>query len=176
MLRVAIPRTCPRRQDLTYARLLLRVYPLRTMANAFEGVLLKPGAMVDESALWPSPEYPEIPILLEYAGSDRTGRGHNRSNDVYLLWRYDRARGAWVEIARSVSRGAEWIERIKAVALLELGLPVLPADPADTASAAGITDRVLGLLDRELERLCPQDRHLVMNFVYQEFSARAAAY
>ena len=146
------------------------------MANAFEGVLFKPGATVDESALWPTPEYPAVPLLLEYAGNDRTGRGHNRSNDVYLLWRYDRALGSWVELVRSVSRGAEWVERIKAVALLELGLPVLADNPADPASAAGITDRVLSLLDRELEMLGPHERHLVMDYCYQEFSARAAAY
>lgn len=127
---VRIPRTCQSRNVLTYAKLLLRVYPERRI-NAYEGKLLKPGAVIDETDLWPSAEYPAIPLLLEYAGTDgskRDGskRGHNRAHDIYVLWRYDQAR--------------------------------------------------VQALDHELEMLGPGDRHLVMAFVYQEFSVRAVAF
>jgi hypothetical protein len=174
--RVAIPRTCKYRRQPTYAKLLLRVYRDRTW-NAFEGKLLKPGALIDEAELWPTPEYPEIPLLLEYAGHDRTGRGHRRSNDIYLLWRYERSRAAWVELIKCTCQGADWIEQLKPIAIAELGRAVLPVTMEEAAAqAASVTGRVLGVLDHELEMLGPRDRHLVMTFVYQEFSARAVAY
>jgi len=169
---VRIPRSRLTRRDTTYAKLLLRVYPRRTMANAFEGVLLKPGSLIDETALWPEPEYPSTPLLLEYAGNDHTGRGHRRSNDIYLLWKYDRERG-WVELVRCTSQGADWIEHMKAIALLELRRDIVPAD---AWSAASISALVLAALDKHLELLDPLERHLAMSFVYQEFSARALAF
>ena len=140
------------------------------MANAFDGILLKPGSAIDESALWPTPEFPENPLLLEYAGNDHTGRGHRRSNDIYLLWRYDRARSCWVELVKCTSQGADWIEQLKAIALQELARG---ESPGNVVNAAGVSGCVL---DHELEMLSPIDRHLVMSYVYQEFSARAVAY
>lgn len=174
---VRIPRTCQSRNVLTYAKLLLRVYPERRI-NAYEGKLLKPGAVIDETDLWPSAEYPAIPLLLEYAGTDgskRDGskRGHNRAHDIYVLWRYDQARGEWMELIRAVSEGADWIEHLKPIALAELGRA---KTPADANAAACVTCRVLQALDHELEMLGPGDRHLVMAFVYQEFSVRAVAF
>lgn len=170
---VRIPRTCQSRAQLVYARLLLRVYPRRTMANAFEGPLLKPGSVVDENALWPNAQSPENPLLLEYAGNDKTGRGHRRSNDVYIIWRFDRARRAWDELVRSTSQGADWIAHLKPVAVAELARAGVKPDPV---SAGDVTTRVLAVLDRELEPLDSAERHLVMSFVYQEFSARAAEF
>jgi hypothetical protein len=143
------------------------------MANAYEGKLLRPGAVIDEADLWPTSEYPEIPILLEYAGNDRTGRGHNRSNDIYLLWRYDRANATWVELIRAKSQNADWVEHLKPVAIAELRRTQAPAD---ANAARGVTGRVLLALDNELELLGPGDRHLVMAFVYQEFASRAVAF
>jgi hypothetical protein len=143
------------------------------MPTAFEGKLLKPGTLIDEAELWPTPEYPETPLLLEYAGNDHTGRGHRRSNDIYLLWRFDRARRCWVELIRATCQGADWIEQLKPIAFAELGRALAPPDPN---AAAGISGRVLSVLDHELEMLGAGDRHLVMAFVYQEFSARAVAF
>jgi hypothetical protein len=172
MPRIRIPRTCPHRRDMTYAKLLLRVYPHRSW-NAFDGSPVKPGALVDESALWPTAEYPETPLLLEYAGNDHSGRGHNRSLDIYLLWRYDRAQARWTELMRCKSQGLEWIESMKPVALQELARTAPAPDPW-TADRVSIL--VLSLLDIELEKLGPAERHLAMSFVYQEFSARVLAY
>jgi hypothetical protein len=168
---VHIPKTCEYRADLTYAKLLLRVYPRRRMANAFEGKLLKPGAVIDEKELWPTADYPAVPLLLEFAGNDHTGHGHRRSNDIYVLWRYDGDR--WTELVRSAGRGADWIEHLKPVALRELARTAPPADPD---AAAGISSRVLGVLDRELELLDAEARHLVMAFVYQEFTSRTVTW
>jgi hypothetical protein len=147
------------------------------MATAFEGKLLKPGALIDEADLRPTPEYPEIPLLLEYAGTDHTGHGHRRSNDIYLLWRYDRAGACWVELIRATSQGADWIAHLKPIALAELRRGVPPPDAANSANAAaGISGRVLSVLDHELEMLGAGERHLVMAFVYQAFTSRAVAF
>lgn len=172
MSRVHIPKTSLSRNALTYAKLLCRVCPRRTF-DAFEGALLRPGALIDEAALWPTPEYPAIPILLEYAGNDQSGRGHRRSNDIYLLWRYDAAAGAWRELIRCTSQGADWIEQMKPIALREIARS---AEPIDARHAADVSGRVLGVLDQALERLGSDERHLVMAFVYQAFSARNTAY
>jgi len=157
---------------MTFATLLLRVYPRRAVA-AFEGQRLKPGALIDEAELWPTQEYPSTPILLEYAGSDHSGWGHRRSNDIYLLWKYDKTRGRWTELARHIGQGAEWQEAFKTIAFREIARD---APPIDAATAAAVSGRVLGVLDSELELLGSADRLLVMNYVYQEFSARAVQY
>jgi hypothetical protein len=136
------------------------------MANAFEGTLLKPGSRVEHAALWPVEGYPDIPLLLEFAGSDHTGRGHNRGNQIYVLWRFENER--WVEIARTLSVGAEWIPHMLAIALRELGGPAA----IDPALAEKVADRFLSILDRELMELGAGDRALVLNFVFEQVSAR----
>jgi hypothetical protein len=169
---IRIPRTNETRGALTYARLLLRVWPRRTFA-AFDGKFFKPGAKIEEADLWPTPEYPAVPLLLEYAGSDRTGRGHRRANDIYLLWRYERETGEWVALLRYTGQGTEWIAPIKRRALAELART---EPPISCTHASDVCVRVLAALDHELELLDNENRHLVMSFVYQEFSARAVAY
>ena len=139
--------------------------------NAFEGKLLKPGSSIEESALWPDEEYPPTPLLLEYAGTDGSGWGHNRSNDIYVLWRYDR--GRFIEIARCISQGADWVATLRPLALAEIGRE---RAPVDAHAAAAISERLLGVLDLELERLSEAEKVLLMNLIYQEFSARAAAF
>lgn len=172
MARVLIPRTSQSRGALGYAKLLCRVRPRRTF-DAFEGTLLRPGARIDEADLRPAPDYPAIPILLEYAGHDSSGRGHRRSNDIYVLWRYDAAACGWLELIRCTCQGADWIEQLKPIALREIARS---SEPVDARHAADVCGRVLGVLDQALERLDRDERHLVMSFVYQAFSARSAAY
>jgi len=169
--RVLIPRTAVRRGELCYALLLLRVYPRRTF-NAFEGTYFRCGAEVDETALRPAPEYPAVPLLLEYAGNDKTGRGHKRSNDIYVLWRYDPARRVFAEILRSLSQGRDWIDNIRPAAIRLLAPEKLP----DADLAARVSGLVLGQLDTELEKLDVEHRSLVMHFVYEQFTARAVAF
>lgn len=167
---VLIPHNAVSRRELTYAKLLRRVHPDRTMPNAFEGTYLKPGSRVEISALRPSDDYPETPLLLELAGSDHTGRGHHRSNQIYILWRF--RRGEWVEVVRTLSKGAEWIPTIRAVALRELGGP----PPADPELAAGAVERFLQRLDRELGELSAADRGIALNLFFEQVAARMVQY
>jgi hypothetical protein len=90
-----------------------------------------------------------------------------------LLWKYDRRAGRWIELTRHVGQGTEWQEAFKAIAFREIGRN---APPIDAAAAAAVSGRVLCVLDSELELLGSEERMLVMNYVYQEFSARAVTY
>jgi hypothetical protein len=169
-LTVLIPNTAVSRRELTSAKLLRRVHPDRTMANAFEGAYLKPGTRVEISALRPSDDYPETPLLLEHAGSDRTGWGHKRSNQIYILWRF--RRGEWVEVVRTLSKGAEWIQTILPVALREIGGP----PPPDPELAAGVMERFLLQFDRELGELSAADRGIALNLFFEQVAARMVQY
>jgi hypothetical protein len=167
---VLIPRTAVSRRELTYAKLLRRVHPDRTMGNAFEGIYFKPGSRVEISELRPSADYPETPLLLELAGSDHTGWGHKRSNQIYILWRF--RRGEWVEIVRTLSKGAEWIQTILPVALREIGGP----PPPDAEMAAGVVQRFLAQFDRELGGLSAADRGIALNLFFEQVAARIVQY
>jgi hypothetical protein len=180
--RVHIPRSAQRRAGPTYALLVKHVLAQRRF-DAFRGTRIKPGTTINEAELWPEPDYPSTPLLLEYAGPDRVAglqpvlTGHRRFNEIYILWRYHRAHHAWVEVVRCKSLGSEWIDYLKPVALAELAR----TEPAIAAvqiidQAAGITARVLETLDRELDTLGDTARELTLNFVYREFTCRVAAY
>jgi hypothetical protein len=143
------------------------VHPERVLASAFEGVLLKPGSRIDHAELWPDDRYPATPVLLEFAGSDHSGSGHNRSNQIYVLWRFEPERG-WVEIARTLCVGAEWIPLLLPIAQRELGGPAR----VDSDLAAKVADVFLCRLDDELKELGAGDRGLVLNFVFEQVSAR----
>lgn len=168
---VRIPSSSPSRRERTYAQLILRVFP-RRQVGAFEGVMLRCGSRIDETALWPAPDYPETPLLVEYAGSDRSGRGHNRSNDVHVLWKYDAAGQDWIEIARVISQGPEWVMHLLPIVQQLLANPgVNFAEVAVEASG-----RVLALLDRELDVLEDEGRGRVMSFIFDQFASRAVEY
>ncbi len=166
--RVRLPRTAQSRQSLTFAILIHRVLPRRVMADAFEGQRLRPGATIDEATLWPEPDYPKYPLLLEYAGSDRAGRGHKRSSQIYLLWRYDPANATWGELARSAAVSTEWVETMKSVALRCLA-DTMPSHAAGAAEAAA---RVLGLLEAELDPLESAERASLLGLIWEQFLGR----
>jgi hypothetical protein len=159
----------------TYARLICRVYRRRATA-VFDGPVFRCGTLIDAAALWPDESYPGFAegfaLVLEFAGSDATGRGHRRSNDIYILWRYERKRNAFVEVVRCVSQGLEWIDYIRPVAITEMGL----IEVRDAFIAQKVVGRVLAMLDAELETLGSDDCALVMGFVYEQFIARATTH
>jgi hypothetical protein len=165
---VLIPRTASNRRERTYARLLRRVHQDRTMVNAFEGALMRPGSRVEYSALWPDNSYPENPVLLEFAGSDYSGRGHNRSNQIHVLWRFDMEQRVWIEITRTLSQDSNWIMNLIPIALREVGGP----PPVDPALASDVSADLLCSLDAQLGNLSAIDRELVLNLVFEQLAAR----
>ena len=115
-----IPRSSPSWREKTFCQLILRL-PVRPGIHFFEGgIYFRCGSSVEESALHPTPEYSETPLLLEYAGRDHTGRGHNRSNDIHVLWQWNAAESEWRELARVLSRGPEWFHHLAPIVRREL--------------------------------------------------------
>lgn len=164
---IRIPRSAPGRRDRTYAQLILRIPPHPCVP--FEGRFFRCGSTVEDGDLHPTPDYPATPLLVEFAGSDRTGRGHNRSNDVHVLWRY--RDGHWIELARTLSQGPEWVFHMRPIVEREL-----VAAPIDYAEIAGrVSNRVLELLDQELNELAGEGRARVMSFLWDQFTARLVA-
>lgn len=147
--------------------LVLRAFP-RASVCAFEGTLQRTGSRVPEASLWPTPEYPETPLLIEYAGHDRSGRGHRRSNDLHVLWRYDPELGIWIELARVWSQGPEWYHHLLPIVLAQLRASC----QNDVEIAGKATERVLHVLDRELAVLPIDGRDRAMSFLYDAFTAR----
>lgn len=136
--------------------------------NAFEGRTFKCGSTVEYSQLHPDPGYPEKPLLLEFAGSDRTGRGHNRSNHVYVLWRFEPDRG-WVEIARVLSKCRDWVCHMRAIALRELGPPT--PEPEQACKAVAVC---VAALDTQLRQLSGPDRLVALNLLHDQVLGRIA--
>lgn len=159
------------RGQLTYALLIGRVFPgAKNAFQAFEGTRYKPGARIPEAALHPTDEYPLVPIVIEYAGNDRTGRGHNRSNDVHVLWKFQAAE--WIELARVTSQGPEWVVHLMPFVLDH----VRGSAVAGEAEIAGrVTRRIMDILDRELTALSRDGRDRAMSFLYDAVTARMAA-
>jgi hypothetical protein len=164
---IRIPRTCTSRKEHTYAQLVMRVYPDR-LINPFEGRLLKTGSSVELSELRPTPEYPEIPLLIEFAGNDRTGSGHRRSNDVHVLWRLNPSTREWQELVKVNGQGRDWVEYLRPIVMRQLAAASEPY--SDLAARA--RQRVLRLLDDELERLQRSGRADLMTTLYDEIAAR----
>jgi hypothetical protein len=138
------------------------------MVNAFEGVLLKPGSTIEYRALWPDATYPETPVLLEYAGTEGTGTGHNRRNQIHVLWRFDLQRRAWVEVIRTRTEAAEWIGQLAPIALREIGGP----PPPDPVIAVNFVRAFLAQLDRDLAVLAAADRAAALNQLFEQVAAR----
>jgi hypothetical protein len=168
---IRIPQTCTDRRQLTFAQIILRMSP-RATPTIFEGARFRTGSRVTECELRPTPDYPEIPLLLEYAGNDRTGRGHRRSNDIHVLWKFESETSEWIELARVTSQGPEWFEHLGPIMRDHLrGGP--NANEAEVAGKA--TRRILELMDRELESLARDGRERAMSFLYDAFTARLMA-
>lgn len=172
---IRIPRTAARRSERTYALLVLRKARPKAL-RIFKGRLFRTGAYVEESELWPTPHYPRAPLLVEYAG--RTGRdangrraaGHNRSRDLYVLWRFDAARREWDEVARVETEGPEWFEYFAPIVARE----IIPPDVDHVAEARAATGRLAALIDGELDELADEGRDRALGFLYDQIAARLA--
>lgn len=119
---VRIPRSASdnRRREATYATLIRCVNDWRA-AIPFEGRLLRTGSRIEEAELRPGPDWPATPLLIEYAGTDHSGCGHNRSNDIHVLWKF--TDGRWIEVETVISQGRGWWHHIRAQVFTELGIP-----------------------------------------------------
>jgi hypothetical protein len=166
---IQIPHTSPRNCRDTYAKLLLRVDPRAPCGFGFEGKILRPGSTVTDAELRPSEEYPEMPVLLEYAQVAAQGRrGHNRRESLYVLWRFDGA--TWIELGRSMSASWEW-----AIDLRPLAVRALDQRPHVMRDLAAAQKRIAAALAQELEGLESADQWRVLGIIHDQLACRVAA-
>jgi hypothetical protein len=169
---IRLPRTSGRTAVNSFAKLLNYVDPEASTGFGFEGKIFRPGATVTEAELW-AEGYPETPILLEYAAPGPIyGRGHNRAEQLYVLWKFDREEHAWVELGRARSVAWEWALDLRPIALRALaaarsGITVLP-------NLGVIAARISGFLDGELKPLEVPDREKVLAVIHDQFAGLMA--
>jgi hypothetical protein len=174
-LPIRLPRSASRRSGPSYALLVRRLSPNRALRN-FEGQLFRSGARVEESALWPDPHYPLVPLLIEFAGTDglaangKPARGHNRARDIRILWRFDRVRGEWDEVTRITSDGSHWYADLAPIVEREL----VPAVVDHAGEARTVAGRLAALIDGALDQLTEEGREHALAFLYDEIAARFA--
>ena|SRR5579872_1638392 len=160
---IRLPRSSGRSSATTSLKLLSRVNPERPGAFAFEGTFLRPGGTIAKAQL-PSPA-----LLLECCGSTGNGWGHNRSETLHILWRWDGA--DWKDIAQMRSVGSEWVEVFHPIITRELATP----KNEQVLDLIGIVQRVLGSLESELEGGTNEDRLEVFEVIYERLPAMMTA-
>jgi hypothetical protein len=170
---IRLPRSSPRGCRDCFVKLLSSVDPDATHAFGFEGRYFRAGSLVSLAALRPGPEYPETPVVLEYATLPAPGR--HRRDSVYILWRWDAAAGEWRELARSICESWQWASDLRPVAVRALkearSAAVLQIVPDVRVVAA----RIAEVLERELRGLEPHDRFRVVSLLHDRLAARLCA-
>jgi hypothetical protein len=174
---VKIPRTSARVSQGIFAKLLTRVDPDAQSGFGFEGTVLRPGDELPLQALWPTPEHPKIPILLECAGAVSPKRGHGRRDqeDRYILWRFLAGRHEWQEIGRSSSTSWTWAIDLRPLAIRALeesrGKEVVVFVGLEQALA-----RSRAAMDQELKQLAPPDRVRYLAGLHDEAAFRYVSF
>lgn len=166
---VAIPRSSPRAARGCFTKLLYSVDPDATHGFGFHGTLLRPGARLTVEALRPTPEYPEIPLLLEYGSVPVPG--DRLWAQLYILWRFEVQTHSWRELARTTATAWEWAYELRPIAVRALARVAI-STPLDHAAIAG---RLSVLLDVELGALAPADRVRVLSVLHDELAGRVCA-
>jgi hypothetical protein len=121
------------------------------------------GQELPEERLWPAPDYPGTPILLEHAGMTAPGWGHRRSPQSYILWRYDREKASWVELARAASIEDSWVHTLLPIArrAIEEQASALPALNCSQAA-----NTLLQMLDEHLSVARGQEKQQLLSLLY----------
>lgn len=151
-----IPNSARRKAPGVFAKLLRRVRNPPRSGFDFEGMFLKPGVVIEEAELHPSPEWPSNPVLLECAGIAKTGRGHHRSELLYILWQYDGRE--WLELGRAISSSWDWAADLATLAVRAIG-----GRPVDLEAVA---KRIEAAIRKELDELPEDIRAMVAGTVH----------
>lgn len=171
---VRIPRSSPRTCRNDFAKLLRYVDPDAHCGFGFEGLLLRPGSVVTDADLWPTREYPRIPILLEAAlVPAEMPASRRRMEQLYILWRYDAAQNRWCEIARARSLSWHWALELRSVAIRALAEQRTTLHL--TINLGEVQQRIASALDRELRSVDFDERWSVLGIVHDQLAGRLAA-
>jgi hypothetical protein len=169
--KVRIPISRSRRTQPTWAKLLKRIDPRSRSPFEWRGRFFRPGAWVEENALWPDGTFPRTPLLVEHAGAEAPARGHNRHrcDNTVILWRYDRATGQFAEVGRVAAPAGLWMHLLEPLVrecfAREMGMA--PAADLDL-----IRSRITQFLQAELRLITDAERGRVLTLVHDELAAR----
>lgn len=169
-----IPCSSKRNSSIAFAKLLTRVSADAENGFGFEGTLLRPGKLLPWSALWPTPEHPKIPIVLECAGAiGKPERGWRRQaqDDLYILWRFDPVDKKWRELGRSMSDSWTWAMDLRPLAIRAI------EESKGTAVEVFVDfmlviQRLHVLLDTELAKLPSRERGRAIAVLHDELCSR----
>ncbi len=160
---VRLPATSCRKGSIRFLKLLSRVAPVPWNAFEFQGWFLRPGGMIDIR------ELPEPAILLEGAGNVRVGPRARDWKASYLLWRFDRERGEWEEVARALGSSTEWTLDLAPIARRLLS-PVEVVPNVDE-----IAERLRKMIDAEFEPLEAKQRAKLASVLHDQFATHYTA-
>jgi hypothetical protein len=171
---VRVPRTSPRNCRTDFAKLLKYVDPDAQCGFGFDGAIVQPGALLTDAEMWPSDEFPRVPILLESAviPSDAPA-ARKRNQPLYVLWRYDLGRNVWIEIARAQSESWHWALELRAIAVRALAesRPLMQS----RVDLPEVRARIAAALERELKNLDSLQQWQVLSILHDQLAVRAAA-
>lgn len=157
---------------MCFLKLLSSVDPDASHGFGFNGTFFRPGKIVSEGDLHPTPEYPEIPVLLEQSLAPAHGiPGHRRRDTITILWRWQPTLNSWCELVRTVSVGWEWALELRPLAVRALAeargaRPMMPIDEL------AIADRIAAFLDHEMSVLPPLDRVRLLAVIHDQLAGR----
>jgi hypothetical protein len=121
---------------------------------------------VAPAELRPTVEYPETPVLLECAGIAKTGRGHNRSEYLYIVWRFDAHSDEWRELGRAQSAACEWAADLAPIARRAIDEQIGAPDLTE------VERRISVYLNSELGRVAERDRMQVLAVIHDAIATR----
>ncbi|HLG97102.1 MAG TPA: hypothetical protein VKX49_12385 [Bryobacteraceae bacterium] len=158
-----------------YLKLLNRINEKVPYGFSFEGTLLRPGKTVSFEELRPTNEYPEVPIILECAGTQNPQDGRPSTRHwptLYILWQLDPRKLEWKEIARAQSESWDWAADLRPIAKRLLqeargGIEVF-------RGADQVARRISDLLEKELLTLAPPDRGRALGILHDQFCSQFA--
>jgi hypothetical protein len=163
---IQLPHSSPRNCRNAFIKLLSHVNPEADQGFGFEGKILRPGSVVTEAELRPTDEYPERPVLLEYAQAPAQGkRGHNRTESLYVLWSLDAQSNTWRELGRANAVSWEW-----AVDLRPLALRAMQQRPQVMPDLLAVEMRIMAVLERELASVAAAQQSLVLAIIHDQIA------
>lgn len=135
-------------------------------------VYFRAGATIRRSELWPSPDAPREPLVIECTNSPNSLGRPGGHEDLHVLWRYELERARWREIARISSRDGEWWYYLYPLLLRELARSHAEPRPPDLHALAVETAQ---FVDDQLRDLTAAERASMLIEVHDLLAQRIAA-
>jgi hypothetical protein len=137
-VRIELPRSVFQRNLQGFVQLVQHPERLRS------GPLFRTGQTIEKAQLWPTPDFPVTPLLIEYCGTTKTddsgrpARGHNRGRDIHIIWQFDHRseeRRPWIKIHETEICGPDWERSFRPLIADVIELPEINEEERGWAAA-----------------------------------------